>query len=62
MILAGILSILFGLLLVLLPGPGALSLIWLIGAYALVFGIAQIVFSIRLRSIGKKIKDSFYLH
>jgi uncharacterized membrane protein HdeD (DUF308 family) len=62
MILAGILSILFGLLLVLLPGPGALSLIWLIGAYALVFGIAQIVFSLRLRSIGKKIKDSFYLH
>jgi uncharacterized membrane protein HdeD (DUF308 family) len=58
MILAGILSILFSLLLVFLPGPGALSLIWLIGTYALIFGIALVVFSLRLRSIGKKIKDS----
>lgn len=58
MILSGILSILFSLLLVFLPGPGALSLIWLIGAYALIFGIALVVFSLRLRSIGKKIKDS----
>jgi uncharacterized membrane protein HdeD (DUF308 family) len=47
--LAGIASMLFGILLVVLPGPGALALIWLIGAYALIFGILLLVLAFRLR-------------
>lgn len=49
MALSGVLSVLFGLILVVLPGVGLLSLVWLVGIYALVFGIALIVLSFRIR-------------
>ena len=41
--IAGVLSVLFGLLLVIFPGSGALSVVWLIGVYAITFGSAFIV-------------------
>jgi uncharacterized membrane protein HdeD (DUF308 family) len=47
--LAGVASMIFGILLVVLPGPGALALIWLIGADALVFGVLMLVLAFRLR-------------
>src|SRR5947208_12761776 len=47
--LNGILSIVFGVLTMLAPGAGALSLVWLIGAYAIGFGILQLGLSLRLR-------------
>jgi uncharacterized membrane protein HdeD (DUF308 family) len=50
--LAGVASVLFGMLLLLLPGTGALALIWLIGTYALVFGVILIVLGLRLRGAG----------
>src|SRR5512135_3769825 len=37
--LSGILSILFGLALVVYPGAGALAVIWVIGAYAIASGV-----------------------
>jgi uncharacterized membrane protein HdeD (DUF308 family) len=52
LILSGILSIGFGVLLVLFPAAGALVLVIWIGAYALVFGALQIALGIRLRSWG----------
>lgn len=48
--LAGIMSVIFGVLLVLLPSAGALALVWLIGIYAVIFGILMLVLSFRLRS------------
>src|SRR5918992_1463456 len=49
--LSGALSVLFGILLVVIPAPaGLLSLVWLIGAYALVFGVLLLVLAFRLRS------------
>src|SRR5690349_1781292 len=39
MILAGAASILFGVLMILQPAAGAVAIIWLIGAYALIFGV-----------------------
>ena len=52
MILGGALSLLFGLLLAILPGVGLLSLTWLIGIYALIFGVAFIVLGFRVRGHG----------
>lgn len=57
LILAGIASVIFGVLLFLNPAAGALAVVWLIGAYAIVFGILMIALSLRLhgmmRSAGR---------
>lgn len=50
LIIGGIASIAFGVLMVLFPLIGMLTVIWLIAAYAIVFGIIMIGFSFRLRS------------
>lgn len=52
LILGGIASILFGVILFFFPGAGALGLIWLIGVYAIAFGIFLIVFAFRVRSLA----------
>lgn len=49
LILAGALSVLFGILVVALPGAGALALVWYVAAYAIVFGIMLVALSLRLR-------------
>ncbi len=48
--LAGLASVVFGVLLVVFPGAGALTVIWLIGAYALVFGVLLLGLAFRLRN------------
>jgi uncharacterized membrane protein HdeD (DUF308 family) len=53
LVLAGLASVVFGVLLLLMPGPGALVLVWWIGAYALVFGILLVVLAFKLRRLGK---------
>ncbi len=50
--LSGVLSIAFGVGVILFPGAGALSLAWLIATYAVAFGAALIVFSARLYRLG----------
>ncbi len=52
MALAGVLSVLFGMLLAILPGVGLLSLVWLIGIYALVFGVVLIIRAFQFRTAG----------
>jgi uncharacterized membrane protein HdeD (DUF308 family) len=49
LVVAGAASVLFGILLLIRPGAGALAVIWLIGAYALVFGVLLLVLAFRLR-------------
>jgi uncharacterized membrane protein HdeD (DUF308 family) len=58
LILGGLLSILFGILLFVFPGTGAVSLIWLIGIYAIVFGISEIIFAFRLRGLGHELESA----
>jgi uncharacterized membrane protein HdeD (DUF308 family) len=55
LVLAGLASIAFGLLLVLLPVAGALTLGWLIGFYALLFGVLMVALSLRLRRVHAEI-------
>ncbi|HEX7295551.1 MAG TPA: HdeD family acid-resistance protein [Pyrinomonadaceae bacterium] len=54
LILGGVVSILFGVVLVLNPAAGALAMVWLIGAYALVFGVMMIVLAFRLRGLRQR--------
>jgi uncharacterized membrane protein HdeD (DUF308 family) len=49
LIASGVLSVLFGLILVVQPGAGALALLYVIGFYAVLYGILLVGFSLRLR-------------
>ena len=49
--LAGVASVLFALALLFNPAAGALALVWLIGAYSIVFGVLLIVLGVRLHSL-----------
>jgi uncharacterized membrane protein HdeD (DUF308 family) len=48
--LAGVLSIVFGVLAVIFPGAGALALIWLVSVYAMAIGVLFIILGFKLRS------------
>jgi uncharacterized membrane protein HdeD (DUF308 family) len=47
--IAGLFSVAWGVFVALMPAGGALALVWLFGAYTLVFGIALIAVGFRLR-------------
>ena len=49
LILGGIASIVFGILMILYPMIGAITIIYIIAAYAIIFGFIMIGFSLRLR-------------
>jgi uncharacterized membrane protein HdeD (DUF308 family) len=49
LILSGVVSVLFGIGVLLVPGAGALALVWVIGLYAIVEGVLYIALSFRLK-------------
>ena len=49
LIASGVLSVLFGLLIMMFPGAGALGLVRAIGVFAIIYGILIVAFSMRLR-------------
>jgi uncharacterized membrane protein HdeD (DUF308 family) len=53
LILGGLLSIVFGLFVLVAPGAGALALLWLIGSWAIVFGGMIVALAIRLRALAR---------
>lgn len=53
MALAGVASILFGVILLLFPAAGAVSLVWLIGSFAIAFGAFLVILGWRLRGIDR---------
>jgi uncharacterized membrane protein HdeD (DUF308 family) len=53
LILAGLASVAFGVVLLMRPAAGALVLVWWVGAYALVFGALLFVLAFRMRSLGR---------
>jgi uncharacterized membrane protein HdeD (DUF308 family) len=52
MALGGVLAITFGALLAAYPGVGLLSLLWVIGAWAIMFGVSNLVLASRVRNRG----------
>ena len=52
-ILGGIFSIVFGALLVVFPGTGLLSLVWLVGFWAELFGFSSLGIAYRLHGIDR---------
>lgn len=50
--LGGVLSIIFGVLLVIWPGTAALALITMIGIYALIYGVTTTALGIRVYRQG----------
>jgi len=48
--IAGILSILLGILLAIQPASGILAVVWIIGIYAIVFGVLLIIRAFQFRS------------
>jgi uncharacterized membrane protein HdeD (DUF308 family) len=58
LILSGLLSMIFGVLLFVFPGAGAVSLVWLIGIYAILFGITLIILAFRLRSLRQEVETA----
>jgi len=55
LILSGLVSIAFGVFLVARPGQGALSVLWVIASYAILFGMILIVLAFRVRSFANRV-------
>jgi uncharacterized membrane protein HdeD (DUF308 family) len=49
LILGGVLSVLFGVGMMLAPGAGALALVWVIGIYSVVLGVTFVALAFRLK-------------
>jgi uncharacterized membrane protein HdeD (DUF308 family) len=58
LIVAGIVSVLLGVGLVLQPASGAVSLVWIIGTYAIIVGLLRLVVAMRVRRHGEAVRDS----
>jgi len=52
MALGGVVSVLFGAALLLAPGPGILAVIWIIGSFAVAYGLLLMALGLRLRTRG----------
>ena len=56
--LGGVSSVIFGILLIVFPGAGLLSLVWLVAVWSIVFGVANIGFSFRLHAVNGVLKTA----
>lgn len=58
LIFSGLVSVLFGVALLIAPLIGAVVLTWWLGAYAMIFGIALIILAFKLRSRKEELTGS----
>ena len=56
LIISGLISIIFGIVLLANPGAGALAMVVVIGAFALMFGVMMIVLAFRVRGLPKRLE------
>lgn len=55
LVLGGVLSVVFGVLLLAQPGAGALALLWLIATYAVLFGALMVFLAFKMRGAVKAV-------
>jgi uncharacterized membrane protein HdeD (DUF308 family) len=55
--ISGIVSVIFGVYVIVAPGDGALAILWVIGFYAILAGILYIAAGLRLRSVNEKLQQ-----
>jgi len=58
LLLGGVFSVAFGVIMFGHPGAGAVALLALIGAFAFVMGVTQIALAVEMRSVASDIKTS----
>lgn len=55
LIFGGLLSIVFGGLLFVFPAAGEVSIVWMLGVYAILNGISELIFGFRLQRMTRKL-------
>ncbi len=55
LVLGGLVSVAFGVMLMSRPGAGVLAVLWIIGTYAVIFGVILMLLAFKVRSFGKKL-------
>jgi uncharacterized membrane protein HdeD (DUF308 family) len=58
LILGGLASVVFGVLLMAQPVTGALALLWLIATYAVIFGVVLVILAFKARSFANQLVRS----
>jgi uncharacterized membrane protein HdeD (DUF308 family) len=58
--LAGLASVIFGVLLVARPVAGVLTLLWLIGVYAIAFGVFLVFLAFRVKGVAKRVTGAVH--
>jgi len=55
--LSGLLGVLFGVIVMMKPGAGALSVLWMIGTWLILMGITLVLLSFKSRGFHKKLDE-----
>ena len=58
LILSGVLSVVFGVLVFIYPNAGALSILWLIGIYAIAYGVTAIALGVKMKNLGSAFSNT----
>jgi uncharacterized membrane protein HdeD (DUF308 family) len=58
LVIGGLVTALFGVFLLVFPGADLLSLVWIVGAWAIVFGFTSLILAWRLRGLHHDILRS----
>ena len=53
LLVAGIISIIFGAIVFARPGAGLLAVLWIIGFYAVLYGVITVMLAFKARNLGK---------
>ncbi len=54
LLISGVVSVIFGFAVALFPAAGAIAIAYMIGAYALIFGILLLIFAFRMRGMTRR--------